>query len=377
VVELVDDRAELSPGDAGLAAEVARLVAANPPGAAHLVARAVQQACEAEQVSVVSVDPATGRCEVLAIVGPDLLAVGTTAPAELSTRLLRAIDRRSWASADFSREPGFERAIDQLAKALGFQSGCSVPILAAGRAVGAVLLTSMIAQRSWSREIAEIEAVTPMLAVGLRLMRPADPRLRVLVLHRDPLVAHGLARVIEHGLQADVSVATGPFDPWLDQHLAGSDVVLTDDGAFGISVAGVIRGIGAAGGSARVVVVAADDAAADAAHPARAVAAGAAVVVGYSMAPAELAAAVARAAAGAPPAAGTPDGTGILPALTPREQQLLRELHRGLPYKRIAAGMGLSAATVRGYSRGLYAKLGAHSRGEAVHEAQRQGLLPG
>jgi DNA-binding CsgD family transcriptional regulator len=61
--------------------------------------------------------------------------------------------------------------------------------------------------------------------------------------------------------------------------------------------------------------------------------------------------------------------------LTVRESQLLRELRTGIPYKRIAAHMGLSVTTVRGYSRGLYAKLDVHSRGEAVHEAIRRGLL--
>lgn len=364
----------MPPGDVGLTTQIARLVAANRPGAPQLFARAVQKHCDVEQVSIVSVDTATGQCEVLAIVGPDLLAVGTTAPAEVSTRLLRAMERRPWASADFSREPGFERAIDQLAKALGFRSGCSVPILAADRTVGVIILTSVTAERSWTSEMADIEAVAPMLAVGLRLRRSADTRLRVLVLHQDPLVAHGLARFVEHGLQADVSFATGPFDPRLDQHFAVADVVLTDDGAAGLSVAGAVRGISASGGSARVVVVAADD---GAARRSRAIAAGATVVVGYSWAQEELTAAVARAAAGAPPPAGEPDGAGTRPVLTPREQQLLRELRGGMPYKRIATCTGLSASTVRGYSRGLYAKLGVHSRGEAVHEAGRQGLLPG
>jgi DNA-binding CsgD family transcriptional regulator len=84
-----------------------------------------------------------------------------------------------------------------------------------------------------------------------------------------------------------------------------------------------------------------------------------------------LVAAVARASSTAGP--GHPVATA--PALSAREFALLRELATGRSYKEIATRFGLSPATVRSYSRGLYAKLDVHSRGEAVAEASRAGLI--
>ena len=76
-------------------------------------------------------------------------------------------------------------------------------------------------------------------------------------------------------------------------------------------------------------------------------------------------------------AIGRPDPpwpqTGAV-TLTSRERELLLELCTGSTYRQIAIRLGLSTATVRGYSRNLYAKLDVHSRGEAVHKASQAGL---
>ena len=61
--------------------------------------------------------------------------------------------------------------------------------------------------------------------------------------------------------------------------------------------------------------------------------------------------------------------------LTPREQQLLVHLERGVPFKQAAAALGIAESTSRWYARGLFRKLGATSRGDAVHRARRLGLL--
>lgn len=339
-------------------------------GGPEALARAIARDCDVEQTTIVAIDPDNGRCTVLAIVGPDLLTVGTSAPAELSTRLQNAIQQRTWSSADFRREPGFERAIDQMATVFGFRSGSSIPIVMAGRVVGAVLLTSTMANRSWERETAAVEAVAPLLALELGLGR-AEARLRVLVAHPDPLIAHGLARIVEHGLSAQVTVVSGPVDPQFDDGLAQSEVILTGEGGPSVSA---LRRRGGAGAESPVVVVATDD---GPSARAQARAEGAAAVVARSVDTTDLITTVARVVAGRRPSRADRESDGMVPALTRRERQLLHELQSGMPYKRIAARMGLSEATVRGYSRGLYAKLDVHSRGEAVHEAHRQGWLSG
>jgi DNA-binding NarL/FixJ family response regulator len=61
--------------------------------------------------------------------------------------------------------------------------------------------------------------------------------------------------------------------------------------------------------------------------------------------------------------------------LTPRESSLLLLLERGLRFKQIALQMDISESTAKGYARNVFAKLGVHSRSEAVYEARRQGVL--
>ncbi len=61
--------------------------------------------------------------------------------------------------------------------------------------------------------------------------------------------------------------------------------------------------------------------------------------------------------------------------LTPREQQTLSGLARGMRYDELAAHMQVSVHTVPGYIKSLYRKLDAHSRGEAVYKASQMGLL--
>lgn len=52
--------------------------------------------------------------------------------------------------------------------------------------------------------------------------------------------------------------------------------------------------------------------------------------------------------------------------LTPREHEVLRALAQGTSTTRIAELLGISAETVRSHVKSLMAKLGAHSRVEAV-----------
>ncbi len=65
---------------------------------------------------------------------------------------------------------------------------------------------------------------------------------------------------------------------------------------------------------------------------------------------------------------GRPDtpGQGTIARLTDRERKLLQLLARGLDNARIAATLGLGEQTVRNYLSQLYAKIGVHSRAEAI-----------
>jgi DNA-binding NarL/FixJ family response regulator len=62
--------------------------------------------------------------------------------------------------------------------------------------------------------------------------------------------------------------------------------------------------------------------------------------------------------------------------LTPREQGVLELIARGFSYQDIAGIQSISVHTVQSHIKNLYGKLAVHSRGQAVFEATRRGLLP-
>jgi two-component system NarL family response regulator len=61
--------------------------------------------------------------------------------------------------------------------------------------------------------------------------------------------------------------------------------------------------------------------------------------------------------------------------LTGRENDVLRLLAKGEPIKQIARGLGISVTSVNTHVRGIYGKLGASARGEAVSLALRAGVI--
>jgi DNA-binding NarL/FixJ family response regulator len=61
--------------------------------------------------------------------------------------------------------------------------------------------------------------------------------------------------------------------------------------------------------------------------------------------------------------------------LSKRQWEVLRRFADGESYAEVAAGMGLSLATVQMHVRGLYKKLRVNSRAKAVIKAHSQGLL--
>lgn len=61
--------------------------------------------------------------------------------------------------------------------------------------------------------------------------------------------------------------------------------------------------------------------------------------------------------------------------LTDRETEVLRQLALGLAFREIADALAISSHTVAQHVRNIYKKLAVRSRGKAVYEATKLGLL--
>lgn len=70
------------------------------------------------------------------------------------------------------------------------------------------------------------------------------------------------------------------------------------------------------------------------------------------------------------------DRTGPLDVLSPRERDVLHSMMAGRRGRQIAEHLMISTDTVRTHTRSILAKLGVHSRLDAVRVARAAGLLP-
>ena len=61
--------------------------------------------------------------------------------------------------------------------------------------------------------------------------------------------------------------------------------------------------------------------------------------------------------------------------LTKREYEVLRLIAKGFTYQEIAETLGISVHTITTHTKHIYRKLAVGSRGEAVYEATKIGLL--
>jgi len=71
---------------------------------------------------------------------------------------------------------------------------------------------------------------------------------------------------------------------------------------------------------------------------------------------------------------GDPDAAA--PGLTAREMDVLRLMAQGLGNKSIARELAISSHTAKYHVASVLAKLGAHTRAEAVSRGLRRGLVP-
>ena len=76
-----------------------------------------------------------------------------------------------------------------------------------------------------------------------------------------------------------------------------------------------------------------------------------------------------------PPAGTTEEAARIGSALSARETEILSLIAKGFSFGEIAKLLGISPHTVTTYVKKIYQKLAVHSRGEAVYEASRLGII--
>jgi len=204
----------------------------------------------------------------------------------------------------------------------------------------------------------------------------------VLVVSDDPLARTGLALLLKGQEGLTVAGQVGVDDDWPDARLEGvPDAAVWDLGLglrFGLER---LRGMGPSAPPAVAVVADELDAREALAAGARAAlprdadgeslaAAIHAVVQGLVVLDESFAAALLGDLHDAP--AAPPD---LVENLTPREAEVLQLLTQGLPNKTIAQRLGISDHTVKFHVNAILGKLGVQSRGEAIVQAVRLGLV--
>src|SRR5262245_7512484 len=207
-------------------------------------------------------------------------------------------------------------------------------------------------------------------------------RIRVAVADDHPVVRAGLAAMLE--TQADFEIAGEAADGQAALDLVSNqkpDVLLLDLEMPGLDGVEVMRQLHAGNAVTRVIVFTVFD---TDERIIEAVEAGAAGYLLKGAPRADVFAAVRAVAAGqsllAPVAASAvlrrvrrPAETG--PQLTPREQEVLQHLARGMGNKKIASALEISERTVKFHLSAIFEKLGATNRTDALTRAAQAGLI--
>jgi len=207
--------------------------------------------------------------------------------------------------------------------------------------------------------------------------RPAQDPVRVLVVDDHPALRAGLAAMIEAqpGLQLAAEAANG--DEAMERYRAlRPDVVTLDLRMPGVDGLQVLQQLLAFDREARVLVMTMFDHEQDVVLSIRA---GARGYILKSACRDEIVAAIEAVAAGrrwVPEYVAVKLASGMTTEdLTPREQQVLEHIQRGLGNKEIGRQLGMTEGTVKTHVREILAKLGAISRTEAVNLGRQRGLL--
>ncbi len=211
--------------------------------------------------------------------------------------------------------------------------------------------------------------------------------LRVIVADDHEAVREGLRWMLRADDAVEVVGEAGDGNALLELlDAVACDAVLLDLAMPGVSGLDVLAALHAAGRSIPIVVLTMHD---DASHVDRALALGASGYILKSAPRDEIIRALRAATSGGAyvqPSLAKPllarhmvsdasaaDEDPI--QLTPRQLQLLRALAAGGANKELAHELGISEATVKGYLKELYARLGVTSRAGAVGYGLRHGLI--
>lgn len=325
------------------------------------------------RVSLHEVDPESGDFRVVGGGGEDILAAGTELPLETSTQVLVPANGDVFRRFSFAEDESFDRSLDQLVWDMGFRSGCSVPLYIGSRPAAAMCLSAHQSELECDPLIDALNEVSGEITLALHAMRSRDAE-RIVVCNDDTLVAEGIARVIEHALAAEIEICATP-DQALQRCGAGgvpTQALICDNVFGGERLDRFLGSLRSAGFGGLAMVVASNDSPFSRSLAAES---GAAGYVARSAGQAAIVEAIRNLAAGRPtgvePRPGGPDAR-----VTPQESKVLALLERGLRFKQIALELGITESTAKGYARNLFAKLNAHSRGEAVYQARQQGVLP-
>jgi DNA-binding CsgD family transcriptional regulator len=107
---------------------------------------------------------------MVAEAGAKLLAPGTELPLSTCSYFARVAEGQAFHDEDFDASDAFDRPLDSIVLLTGFHSGCSVPLRADGRVVGALSLSATAPHRVPADFAAELEALGaalgPLLDAG-------------------------------------------------------------------------------------------------------------------------------------------------------------------------------------------------------------------
>jgi DNA-binding NarL/FixJ family response regulator len=349
--------------------EVAEMLADGTSTLAE-IADGILDSIGAARVSIAEIDEADDAFEILEARGEVLLGPGTRFPLGTSTHHMAAAEDRVFVSPDFDRRRGFSRPLDRIVREHGFRSGASLPLRHVEGRPGALNLHFDAPGPAATQACALVEPVLGALSLALAQPDEIAPT-SVLVCHDDPLVGHGIARLLEETGSARASIARSPSDAVTAGPLRAPDVVIGDLALGGRRIDAWIGELRAAGVDAPLLVIAPHDGGDSLGV---ALAAGATGFVLRSEVEDALSLAVDAVSRGQtwlPRSRASRQET----ALTPRELDVLSCLDRGMRFRQIADSLGISQTTAKTHARSLFRKLGASSRSEATYTARHRGLL--
>jgi DNA-binding NarL/FixJ family response regulator len=331
---------------------------------------------DVDRISLHAVDQAHGTFRVVGSAGSDILADGTELPLETSTQVLVPARGEVFRASNFAERDDFDRPLDSLVIDMGYRSGCSIPLFMGSRPI-AILGASSVRDDLDPDPV--IEAMNEAsLAMTLALNRVEESRSRVAICIDDELLAQGIARVIEKAATVEVDTYSTAAELAESERSGRAPELVVCDVAFdGVQVEDFLASLRCGGTNSPVLVLAGKDSQASRSLAQRG---GAAAYLARSAGVERLAAAIRGLMAGEldglrPDAAGPTEDEPEIPKLTRQEARILVLLERGLRFKQIALELDISESTAKGYARNLFAKLGAHSRSEAVYIARNRGLL--